>query len=57
MINVSKILMITGLLIVFLSVILKLGNARCMIGFIDIRLISLLVVANTCLLLAILLKK
>jgi hypothetical protein len=57
MVNISKMLMITALLVILLAVVLKLGNARCVVGFIDIRLVSLLVVSNTLLLLGIFLKK
>ncbi len=53
----SKLLMTTGVLLIIFAAILKLGGAPCRVGIIDIRLLGIVVLANTFLLLAILVKK
>ena len=57
MVNKSKLLTIIGILLIVLAVVLKLGGAWLVIGNREIRLISVLVVANSCFLLALLFKK
>jgi len=57
-IDVSKIAAILGLLLVLMAIIMKIGGASPVdVGLTNVRLISLLVIANTCFLVAILLKK
>lgn len=57
MVNVSKMFAVLGFLLILFAILLKLGNAPLMVGTLSVRLISLLVLANTSLILAILLKK
>ncbi len=57
MVNVSKMFAVLGFLLILFAILLKLGNAPLMVGTLSVRPISLLVLANTSLILAILLKK
>jgi len=57
MVNVSKMLTVLGFLLILFAILLKLGNVPFAIGTMSIRLVSLLVVANTSFILAILSKK
>ena len=57
MVNVSKMLVILAFLLILFAIILKAGNVPLGIGEVTAKRISLLIVANTSLLLAILLKK
>jgi len=57
MINISKMLTVLGLLLVLFAILLKLADVPLLVGTMNIRLISLLVVANTLFILAILFKK
>ena len=57
MVNASKMFAVLGFLLILLAILLKLGNAPLVVGMMSVRLISLLVVANTSFILAILFKK
>lgn len=52
--DLAKLLATLGILLVFLAVVLKFNGAYCYIGFTSVRLVSILVLANSCFLLAIL---
>jgi len=56
-VNVSKMFAVLGFLLILFAILLKLGNAPLAVGTISVRLVSLLVVANTSFILAILSKK
>jgi len=57
MVNVSKMFAVLGFLLILFAILLKLGNVPLAVGTMSVRLVSLLVVANTSFILAILLKK
>ncbi len=57
MVNVSKMLTVLGFLLIVFAILLKLENVPLVVGTMHVNLISLLVVANTSFILAILLKK
>jgi len=57
MVNVSKMFAVLGFLLILFAIFLKLGNAPLAVGTMSVRLISILVLANTSLILAILFKK
>lgn len=57
MVNVPKMLTILGFLLILFAILLKLGNVPLAVGTMSAKLVSLLVIANTSFILAILFKK
>jgi len=56
-VDVAKVFAVAGILWILLAIVLKWAGTSCIIGFANIRLLSLLVIANCCFSLAALLKK